>query len=125
MSVQGYSQCPSVLNHTLPTLLLIITPPPPPPQMSVQGYSQKLPVLLDLLVDQLASFSVRPDRFAVMAEAAKREYANIAFQQVYQWAMYRAEVRPSHGQAAWVFVLVSECGVGCSGSVSGRCTGQR
>jgi secreted Zn-dependent insulinase-like peptidase len=60
--------------------------------VSVQGYSQKLPVLLDLLLDQLASFSVRPDRFAVMAEAAKREYANIAFQQVYQWAMYRAEV---------------------------------
>jgi hypothetical protein len=40
-------------------------PPSPPsftPQMSVQGYSQKLAVLLDLLVDQLASFSVRPDQ---------------------------------------------------------------
>lgn len=66
-------------------------------QVSVQGYSQKLPVLLDLLVDQLASFSVKPERFAVMAEAAQREYANVAFQQVYQWAMYRAEVRQGWG----------------------------
>lgn len=65
--------------------------------MSVQGYSQKLPVLLGLLVDQLSAFTVRPDRFAVMAEAAAREYANVAFQQVYQWAMYRAEVRVGGG----------------------------
>jgi hypothetical protein len=60
--------------------------------VSVQGYSQKLPVLLDMLIDQLAAFRVKPERFAVMAEAAQREYANVAFQQVYQWAMYRAEV---------------------------------
>lgn len=66
-------------------------------QVSVQGFSQKLPVLLDLLLDQLASFTVKPERFAVVAESARREYANIAFQQVYQWAMYRAEV----GQAEW------------------------
>lgn len=61
--------------------------------MSVQGYSQKLPALLDLVVDQLAAFAVRQDRFDVMAEAASREYANVAFQQVYQWAMYKADVR--------------------------------
>jgi insulysin len=54
-------------------------------------------VLLDLLLDSLAGFRVRPDRFAVMAEAAGREYANVAFQQVYQWAMYRAEVRGEGG----------------------------
>lgn len=55
--------------------------------MSVQGYSQRLPVLLGLLLDQLASFSVRPDRFAVVAEHAKKEYANLRFGQVRRWAV--------------------------------------
>lgn len=54
-------------------------------------------MLLDLLLDSLGAFTVKPDRFAVMAEAAGREYANVAFQQVYQWAMYRAEVREGVG----------------------------
>lgn len=33
-------------------------------------------------------------RFAVMSEAVAREYANLAYQQPYQWAMYKAEVSP-------------------------------
>lgn len=64
-----------------------------PTQVSCQGYSQKLPVLLGLILDDLANFKVKPDRFAVVAEALAREYANVAYQQPYQWAMYRAEVR--------------------------------
>jgi hypothetical protein len=36
----------------------------PAPQISVQGYSEKLPVLLDLLLDRLATFTVNPERFA-------------------------------------------------------------
>jgi hypothetical protein len=32
-------------------------------------------------------------RFAVVSEAVAREYANLAYQQPYQWAMYKAEVR--------------------------------
>lgn len=86
--------------HAYKAVSLTHSPPPCPPphitQLSVQGYSEKLPVLLDLLLDSLAAFTVKPDRFAVMAEAAGREYANVAFQQVYQWAMYRAEVRGGH-----------------------------
>lgn len=62
-------------------------------QISCQGYSQKLPVLLDLILEELANFKVKPDRFAVIAEAVAREYANVAYQQPYQWAMYRAEVK--------------------------------
>jgi hypothetical protein len=63
-------------------------------------------VLLDLLVDQLAAFRVKPERFAVMAEAAQREYANVAFQQVYQWAMYRAEVgEPGGGAPVWLLEM--------------------
>eukprot|EP00879_Flechtneria_rotunda_P027944 GHRR01030004.1.p1 GENE.GHRR01030004.1~~GHRR01030004.1.p1 ORF type:complete len:114 (-),score=21.73 GHRR01030004.1:319-660(-) len=68
-------------------------------QVSCQGYSQKLPVLLDLLLDQLAAFVVKPDRFAVVQEALAREYANTAYQQPYQWAMYRAEVGPRQESA--------------------------
>jgi secreted Zn-dependent insulinase-like peptidase len=61
-------------------------------QLSCQGYSEKLPVLLGLLLDELGKFKVKPERFAVAAEAVAREYANTAYQQPYQWAMYRSEV---------------------------------
>lgn len=61
-------------------------------QLSCQGYSEKLPVLLGLLLEELANFKVKPERFAVVKEAVAREYANTAYQQPYQWAMYRSEV---------------------------------
>jgi secreted Zn-dependent insulinase-like peptidase len=61
-------------------------------QLSCQGYSEKLPVLLGLLLDELSRFKVQRERFAVVAEAVAREYANTAYQQPYQWAMYRSEV---------------------------------
>jgi hypothetical protein len=32
-------------------------------------------------------------RFAVVSEALSKEYANVRYQQPYQWAMYRNEVR--------------------------------
>jgi secreted Zn-dependent insulinase-like peptidase len=53
-------------------------------------------VLLGLLLDELARFTVQPERFAVVAEAVEREYANTAYQQPYQWAMYRSEVSALH-----------------------------
>ena len=61
-------------------------------QIHAAGYNHKLPVLLDLLLDRLAAFQVLPDRFAVVAEALVKEYANVKYQQPYQWAMYRSEV---------------------------------
>ncbi|WIA09647.1 hypothetical protein OEZ85_009034 [Tetradesmus obliquus] len=61
-------------------------------QLSCQGYSEKLPVLLGLLLEELANFKVKPERFAVVKEAVAREYANTAYQQPYQWAMYRSEL---------------------------------
>ncbi|WIA29727.1 hypothetical protein OEZ86_012206 [Tetradesmus obliquus] len=61
-------------------------------QLSCQGYSEKLPVLLGLLLGELANFKVKPERFAVVKEAVAREYANTAYQQPYQWAMYRSEL---------------------------------
>jgi len=88
-------------------------------QVSVQGYSQKLPVLLDLLLDQLASFSVKPERFAVVAESARREYTNIAFQQVYQWAMYRAEVGKAGLNGRLCLPLCAEVRVGSFGKRTG------
>jgi secreted Zn-dependent insulinase-like peptidase len=33
-----------------------------PDQVSCHGYSQKLPVLLDMLIDHLANFTVKADR---------------------------------------------------------------
>jgi insulysin len=62
-------------------------------QIHAAGYNHKLPVLLDLLLDRLASFDVLPERFSVVAEALVKEYANVKYQQPYQWALYRSEVR--------------------------------
>ncbi len=57
----------------------------------MSGYNDKLPVLLAAVLERVAAVQahVPPDRFAVMAEQLRREYANMAFSQVYSWAMYR------------------------------------
>ncbi|KAL8489554.1 hypothetical protein ACS0TY_025459 [Phlomoides rotata] len=57
-------------------------------QVTVVGYNHKLTILLETVIQRLANFEVKPDRFAVIKELVAKEYQNMKFQQPYQQAMY-------------------------------------
>ncbi|GMY18899.1 insulin-degrading enzyme-like 1, peroxisomal, partial [Fagus crenata] len=57
-------------------------------QVTLVGYNHKLRILLESVVEKIASFQVKPDRFSVIKEMVTKEYRNLKFQQPYQQAMY-------------------------------------
>lgn len=57
-------------------------------QVTVVGYNHKLTILLETVIQRIAKFEVKPDRFAVIKELVTKEYQNLKFQQPYQQAMY-------------------------------------
>ncbi|XP_073298243.1 insulin-degrading enzyme-like 1, peroxisomal [Primulina huaijiensis] len=57
-------------------------------QVTVVGYNHKLKILLDTVIQRIANFEVKPERFAVMKELITKEFQNMKFQQPYQQAMY-------------------------------------
>ncbi|KAL6530464.1 Insulin-degrading enzyme-like 1, peroxisomal [Orobanche minor] len=57
-------------------------------QVTVVGYNHKLKILLETVINQIAKFEVKPERFAVIKELVTKEYQNLKFQQPYQQAMY-------------------------------------
>ncbi|KAL6549235.1 Insulin-degrading enzyme-like 1, peroxisomal [Orobanche hederae] len=56
--------------------------------VTVVGYNHKLKILLETVINQIAKFEVKPERFAVIKELVTKEYQNLKFQQPYQQAMY-------------------------------------
>ncbi|CAN1125048.1 Insulin-degrading enzyme-like 1, peroxisomal [Linum perenne] len=57
-------------------------------QVTVLGYNHKLRILLETVMEKIATFEVNPDRFIVIKETVMKEYENYKFQQPYQQAMY-------------------------------------
>nr|XP_023922897.1 insulin-degrading enzyme-like 1, peroxisomal [Quercus suber] len=57
-------------------------------QVTLVGYNHKLRILLESVVEKIATFKVKPDRFSVIKETVTKEYQNYKFQQPYQQAMY-------------------------------------
>ncbi|KAI5682884.1 hypothetical protein M9H77_04112 [Catharanthus roseus] len=57
-------------------------------QVTVVGYNHKLRILLDTVIEKIAKFEVKPDRFSVIKELITKDYQNFKFQQPYQQAMY-------------------------------------
>uniref|UniRef100_A0A5B7AH59 Putative zinc-metallopeptidase, peroxisomal n=1 Tax=Davidia involucrata TaxID=16924 RepID=A0A5B7AH59_DAVIN len=57
-------------------------------QVTVVGYNHKLRILLETVVEKIAKFEVKADRFAVIKETVTKEYQNFKFQQPYKQAMY-------------------------------------
>ncbi|KAL8158714.1 hypothetical protein V2J09_000251 [Rumex salicifolius] len=57
-------------------------------EVTLLGYNDKLKVLLETVIDKIAKFTVKPDRFFVIKEAIIKEYQNCKFQQPYEQAMY-------------------------------------
>ncbi|XP_021283487.1 insulin-degrading enzyme-like 1, peroxisomal [Herrania umbratica] len=57
-------------------------------EVTLFGYNHKLRILLETVVDKIAKFEVKPDRFSVIKEMVMKDYQNLKFQQPYQQAMY-------------------------------------
>ncbi|CAJ1911887.1 unnamed protein product [Sphenostylis stenocarpa] len=57
-------------------------------QVTLLGYNHKLRILLETIVEQIATFEVKTDRFSVIKEMVTKEYQNFKYQQPYQQAMY-------------------------------------
>lgn len=57
-------------------------------QVTLIGYNDKLRILLQTVVEKIANFKVKPDRFSVIKEMITKEYQNMKFRQPYQQAMY-------------------------------------
>lgn len=57
-------------------------------QVTLVGYNHKLSILLETVVEKIANFKVKADRFSVIKEMVTKEYENFKFQQPYQQAMY-------------------------------------
>lgn len=57
-------------------------------QVTVVGYNHKLKILLETVIEKIANFEVKPDRFSVIKESITKDYQNFKFQQPYQQAMY-------------------------------------
>ncbi|KAL0665854.1 hypothetical protein Bca4012_028558 [Brassica carinata] len=57
-------------------------------ELTLLGYNHKLRILLDTVIEKIANFEVKPDRFAVIKETVTKEYQNYKFRQPYHQAMY-------------------------------------
>ncbi|XP_062166020.1 insulin-degrading enzyme-like 1, peroxisomal isoform X1 [Alnus glutinosa] len=57
-------------------------------QVTLVGYNHKLRILLEAVVQKIASFKVKLDRFSVIKEMVMKKYKNFKFQQPCQQAMY-------------------------------------
>jgi insulysin len=56
--------------------------------VNLLGYNHKLRILLETIVEEIATFRVKTDRFSVIKEMVTKEYQNFKYQQPYQQAMY-------------------------------------
>ncbi|KAK9834702.1 hypothetical protein WJX74_008107 [Apatococcus lobatus] len=52
------------------------------------GYHHKLLDYMERVLSEVLTFKVRPDRFQIQKDAAKKEYENLKYQQPYQRAVY-------------------------------------
>ncbi|KAL0720420.1 hypothetical protein Bca4012_035019 [Brassica carinata] len=57
-------------------------------ELTLLGYNHKLRILLETVIEKIANFEVKPDRFAVIKETVTKEYQNYKFRQPYHQAMY-------------------------------------
>nr|GMD39795.1 insulin-degrading enzyme-like 1, peroxisomal [Ipomoea batatas] len=69
--------------------------------VTVFGYNHKLRVLLEAVIEKIAKFEVKPDRFCVIKELRTRKYKNIKCQQPYEQAMYYCSLALQEQRWSW------------------------
>ncbi|GLT96008.1 hypothetical protein SLE2022_136580 [Rubroshorea leprosula] len=57
-------------------------------EVTLDGYNDKLRMLLETVVDKIAKFEIKPDRFSIIKEQVTQNYQNRKFQQPCEQAMY-------------------------------------
>ncbi|KAI4300786.1 hypothetical protein L6164_034122 [Bauhinia variegata] len=71
-------------------------------QVTLLGYNHKLRILLETIVQKIATFSVKTDRFSVIKELVTKECQNFKYQQPYQQAMYYCSLILKDGTRPWM-----------------------
>ncbi|KAG7561203.1 Metalloenzyme LuxS/M16 peptidase-like [Arabidopsis thaliana x Arabidopsis arenosa] len=56
-------------------------------ELSLVGFNHKLRILLEAVIQKIANFEVKPDRFSVIKETVTKAYRNYKFRQPYNQAM--------------------------------------
>ncbi|CAH2063828.1 unnamed protein product [Thlaspi arvense] len=56
-------------------------------ELSLVGFNHKLRILLEAIIQKIATFQVKPDRFSVIKETVTRSYQNYKYQKPYEQAM--------------------------------------
>ncbi|KAK9157292.1 hypothetical protein Scep_003866 [Stephania cephalantha] len=68
----------------------------------VIGYNDKMNLLVDKIIEKIARFQVKSDRFSVIKETVIKEYENLKFQQPYQQAMYYCSLILNDHSWPWI-----------------------
>ncbi|KAK9169838.1 hypothetical protein Syun_001978 [Stephania yunnanensis] len=71
-------------------------------QVVVIGYNDKMNLLVDKIIEKIARFQVKSDRFSVIKETVIKEYENLKFQQPYQQAMYYCSLILNDHSWPWI-----------------------
>ncbi|XP_019456155.1 PREDICTED: insulin-degrading enzyme-like 1, peroxisomal [Lupinus angustifolius] len=71
-------------------------------QVTLLGYNHKLRILLETIVEKIATFRVKTDRFSVIKETVTKEYQNLKYQQPYQQAMHYCSLILQDQTRPWV-----------------------
>ncbi|KAE9621676.1 putative insulysin [Lupinus albus] len=71
-------------------------------QVTLLGYNHKLRILLETIVEKIATFRVKTDRFSVIKEMVTKEYQNLKYQQPYQQAMHYCSLILQDQTRPWV-----------------------
>ncbi|KAI8982604.1 Metalloenzyme, LuxS/M16 peptidase-like protein [Pilobolus umbonatus] len=56
--------------------------------LAIGGYNDKLPVLLEKVIQKMRDFQVDPERFKLLKDQLRRSYKNFALEPPYQHALY-------------------------------------
>ncbi|OBZ83270.1 Insulin-degrading enzyme [Choanephora cucurbitarum] len=56
--------------------------------LAIGGYNDKLPVLLEKVVQKMRTFQVNPERFKLLKDQLRRSYKNFSLEPPYQHALY-------------------------------------
>ncbi|GLT96004.1 hypothetical protein SLE2022_136540 [Rubroshorea leprosula] len=71
-------------------------------EVTLDGYNHKLRILLETVVDKIAKFEVKPDRFSVIKERVTQDLQNLKFQQPYEQAMYYCSLLLKDNSWPWM-----------------------
>ncbi|GKV32547.1 hypothetical protein SLEP1_g41143 [Rubroshorea leprosula] len=71
-------------------------------EVTLDGYNHKLRMLLETVVDKIAKFEVKPDRFSIIKEQVTQDYQNRKFQQPREQAMYYCSLLLEDRSWAWM-----------------------